>query len=128
VAAVGTEVVMASRARPFTWPADIVTSAALVAMVGIVVVQHFGSATTPCVARRSGPPVAATARHRGWRWAIWATPLAAIVAWELTTYFGTPRAEHPTLSSMLDVVTATPWGRGVAFASWLVLGWFVVTR
>lgn len=128
VVAVGVVVVVASRARPFTWPADIVTSVALVSLVVAVLVQRRAPRPPSWIERRPRVLGARAPHPDRWRWGIWALPVAAIAAWELFCYFGSPRAAHPTLSSMLDVLTATVWGRGAAFAAWLVLGWFVVTR
>ncbi len=54
-------------------------------------------------------------------------PILAATGWELYCYLNLPRAAHPTLSSLLDMLDATRTGKIVAFASWLVLGWFLVT-
>ncbi len=125
-------VVLAARSRPFTWPADILTTVVLVAVVVLVLAQRSRWRHTWWVRRRrergiGGAPETGRRRWRG-RWAVWAVPAGAIAAWELFCYFGAPRDAHPTLSSMLDVVTSTPWGRGAVFVSWSALGWFLVTR
>jgi hypothetical protein len=55
-------------------------------------------------------------------------PILAIVGWELYCLASLPRAQHPTLSSLLDILDATRVGKTVAFSSWLALGWFLVAR
>lgn len=54
--------------------------------------------------------------------AVWAALLGALVAWELFAYVSSPRAAHPTLSSMSDYITGSHPARAVVFGLWLVLG------
>lgn len=117
---------LASFTRPFTWGADVVTAVPLA--LAVVVTVRFTSA----VGRRSkeGRPavrqeqVAPRPARAG---IFWAVPILAATGWELYCYANLPRAAHPTLSSLLDMLDATRGGKIVAFASWLVLGWFLVT-
>lgn len=116
---------LASLTRPFTWGADIVTS---VPLVVAALVTIWSSATT----NGADPvhPEAIGARDLGVggsrRWVVWLGPILAVTGWELYCFFSLPRAAHPTLSSLLDILDATRVGKTVAFASWLVLGWFLV--
>jgi len=118
----------ASFTRPFTVPADTVV---LVGFAGIAAMgyldRRIGASST------TGTSGEATSGRRptdGWglRWGFWAGAIAAAVGWELLCFFSSPRQDHPTLSSMLDVVDAhRPW-LGLVFALWLLLGWRLVER
>jgi hypothetical protein len=115
----------ASFTRPFTGPADVVTGIPLV--VALVVTVWLSR-----VARRSVRPVAsveavASPRQRWW-WIIPTTPIVAVFAWEFFCFFSLPRAAHPTLSSLIDILDSTHVGKTVAVALWLGLGWFLVAR
>ncbi len=119
---------LASFTRPFTVPADTVV------LLGIAGIAAFG-----LLDRRIGAEgTATTGGHAGtggrsadgWglRWGLSAVAIAAGVGWELFCYFSSPRQDHPTVSSMLDVVDAhRPW-LGLVFAVWLLLGWRLVER
>ncbi len=119
--------VVASTTRPFTVPADAVVAVGFAGLAVVVVTQWRGDPVPPALARRRGRSSPPPPRW-GRRWALWAVPVAAAVAWELFSYVGAPRAAHPTVSSMLDAVDATRIGHGAAFAGWLALGWYLVTR
>jgi len=126
---------LAAFTRPFTWQADAVTAVGLAALAVVFVLQLAGRVPAP-FARRG--PASADARrvvhrfgphHYGPRaWAAWVVVLSLVVAWEVAGYLSSPRAAHPTLSSMLDTVTSSHAGRGAAFAVWLALGSYLVTR
>jgi hypothetical protein len=120
--------VLSAFSRPFTWPADALTALGLAGVAAIVGVQLLGNPPA-LLARRAAPGDEAVASHPGVsRWATWAVAIALVVAWELFCYLSAPRALHPTLSSLLDTVTGSHAGRGVAFATWLLLGTYLVTR
>jgi hypothetical protein len=72
-------------------------------------------------------PVAVDPRW-GRRWAVVVAPLVAVLAWELVCFAHGDRHAWPTLSSLLDEVDGSPFGRGVAYTAWLGLGWALVTR
>jgi hypothetical protein len=118
--------VVASFTRRFTWEADVVTAVPL----AVAVLVTVRSSRRP--GRRSGAEGpgrvatedAATWRRRG---GLWAAPLLAVVGWELYCLVNLPRTAHPTLSSLIDMLDGTRVGKTVAFASWLALGWFLVT-
>jgi hypothetical protein len=61
-------------------------------------------------------------------WVPWAGVSAAVVAWELFTYFSSPRVAHPTLSSLADILTGHQATRGVVFLAYLALGWYLARR
>jgi len=119
---------LASFTRPFTVPADAVV---LLGAAWIIALGYLdrrmgagGAETTGGGAGTGRPPAGAW----GLRWGLWAVAIGAAVGWELFCFFSSPRQDHPTASSMLDVVDAhRPW-LGLVFALWLVLGWRLVER
>ena len=50
----------------------------------------------------------------------WAALAAALAAWQLAAFVQSPRYEHPTLSSLANVVLDPHPVRAVALALWLV--------
>jgi hypothetical protein len=121
-------VVCAAFTRPFTWPGNTVAAFGLAALVVVVLLQRRGESTPRAIMRHRSGAVGLEQRAWGHRWVLWIAPLAALATWEVLCYVGSPRSAHPTLSSMLDTVTTTHAGRGLAYASWLALGWYLVTR
>jgi hypothetical protein len=106
--------------RPFTWGA-----LAAILLPGVVMV-----ATSPKL-RMPGPRIAswyATQRRqfnvRSTEYGLWLLVVGAIVVWQLVNLFASPRADHPTLSSMLGAIEDHP-ARVVLFGLWLMLGWFL---
>jgi len=116
--------VLASTTRPFTWAANVVTAVPLVGAV-VVTVRSSRGAVRPGVVPRSDSEVE-VASQRGRRWMAWLAPILAIAAWELYCFVNLPRAAHPTLSSLIDILDSTRAGKILAFGSWLALGWFLV--
>ena len=51
---------------------------------------------------------------------VWLLPLAALAAWQLIAFTQTPRAEHPTLSSLANTLLDVRPVRALALAAWLV--------
>ncbi len=99
----------------FTLPADAVTALALAAVAaGAVLARRVG--------RR---PVPGPAAPRWWA-ASWLTLAGVAVVLELVELAASPRAAHPTLSALLDSADGHPVGRGLAFAVWMALGWYLV--
>jgi hypothetical protein len=109
----------AALTTPFTWPADLITAAAFALVVGAFVARARDARV---VGNRAAPPPVgrSPAAGRRWPWVVWA---AAALAWELSTYVASPRHAHPTVSSITDLVTVHPIGRGVLFGVYLALGW-----
>jgi len=122
------DTVVAARSHPFTWAANVTTAVALAVLLGVVALQRLAPSSLPDVVRRRRPVPDEVVAAWGARWVVWPALLAAVVGWELFCFVSTPRAAHPTLSSVLDSVTSGAPGRGLAFAAWLVVGWFAVTR
>lgn len=117
----------AGRARPFTLPADVAVSVALLLAIAVVVSAHRLSRRLPSLARR--PHLSGASTPSGpLRWLPWMAAVAAAASFEAYSVLSLPRSEHPTLSSMLDAADRTYGGHAVAFACWLVLGWYLVTR
>jgi amino acid permease len=124
-AALVAEVTAAALSQAFTLTADLVVAVSLLTMVSVVAVQVlFRPVGRSLARRRSDKPDA----HPRSSWVPWTALLVAIVAWELVCFALSPRSAHPTLSSMLDTLTASHVGRGLTFFAWLVLGWYLVTR
>lgn len=117
--------VLGSFTRPFTWGADVVTAVPL----AVAVVVTFGTSRRSRRIRASGPPSGEVIVPPGGalRWGVWIVPVAAITGWELYCLVNLPRAMHPTLSSLLDIVDASRLGKTVVFSLWLAFGWLVVT-
>jgi hypothetical protein len=115
----------ASFTHPFTGAADVVTAVPLVvvlAVTGWSVSRHRRSRSDD-----PGPPPGDRTRWSRYSFA-WLTLILAIVAWELYCFINLPRARHPTLSALIDILDSSRTGKVVAFVVWLALGWFLVGR
>ena len=63
----------------------------------------------------------------------WASLVVLAGTWELVAWLRQPAynvasAQHPTISVLLDPVTAAQPGRVLAWAGWLAAGWWLVRR
>lgn len=110
--------------RPFTWGA---LGAILVPGVALVVTSPKLRASGPSIRSWFASQRQQIDAQRAAGYATWASVLGAIVLWQLVNFFWSPRADHPTLSSMLGTVEDHP-GRLVLFALWLLLGWYLTRR
>jgi hypothetical protein len=110
---------VAAGTTAFTRSANIVTAVPIVALAVLVVVRW------PLRTRRLQlDPVEAP--HP---WRAWAALFGAVVAWELADYAARgSRADHPTLSSMLDAVDRYFVLKAFVFFLWLYLGAAIVRR
>ncbi len=117
--------VLLSFTHPFTWAADLVTALAL-AVVAIATI-HAGRPRRPRLDDSSGTGADRPPRWSR-RWWVWLVPFLAATGWELYCLVSLPRLEHPTLSSLIDLLDSSRPGKIAAGASWLALGWFLVTR
>jgi hypothetical protein len=117
--------VVASFTRPFTVGADVVTALPIAgaALVAAWSISHH----RPTDAEEAADPAARSARWSRW-WPVWTVPILGITAWELYCFANLPRAQHPTLSALIDSLDSSRVGKTVAFATWLALGWFLVSR
>ncbi len=119
---------LASFTRPFTAPAETVV---LLGFAGIAAMGFLDRRTGSSGTAATGTESSTGRRPTdGWgvRWGLWVGAIVAAVGWELFCLFSSPRQDHPTVSSMLDVVDAhRPW-LGLVFAVWLLLGWRLVER
>ncbi len=50
----------------------------------------------------------------------WAGLASVLVTWELVAFVQSPRADHPTLSSLINTMLDSHPARAAAFALWLV--------
>jgi hypothetical protein len=105
----------AAATTPFTWPADVMTGAPVVALGALAVA---GWPLHPRPQPLAGGPRTAVP---------WLVLLAAVVAWELANYLAAgARSSHPTLSSMSDALDAHYASKALVFFGWLCLGALVV--
>lgn len=81
-----------------------------------VVVLGAGAFVAGCY-RRGG--VAASGRPPGRAIGAWVALFGAMAAWELAAWSSSPRAEHPTLSSLADAVLEGRAARAAALAGWV---------
>lgn len=93
--------------RPFTWPALVAVG---VAGVGTIV---LGTRR-----RRPFEPPA----HYASGALIWGIGFALLVGWELAAYVQQPRADHPTLSALVDGVIDWRPARALVFLAWIAIG------
>jgi hypothetical protein len=110
--------VAAAATTPFSWQADLVTALPIGALAVAVALRWS-----------LRPPARPRALAEGVRhpFAPWVVLLAAVVAWELVQYLTAgSRAEHPTLSSMVDAVDRYTALKAVVFFLWLCLGAAIV--
>ena len=99
---------------PFSAAATVAVVGAGTAAVGVGVVTR--PATRP-------PP-----RPIPGRWlAAWAALAVVAGGWQLAAYLQGPRDDHPTLSSLANVVLSTHMARAAAFVLWLA-GAFALAR
>jgi hypothetical protein len=125
VAAAVAYAVVASYTRPFAAGADTVTAIPL-AVAAIAVAARLRTARVSDISpsdRDPDPPTGST------RWSrLWSAAAVVALSWELYCYSGTPRSDHPTLSTLIDLLDSTRIGKITGFALWLALGWYLVWR
>jgi hypothetical protein len=120
LAAAAAYALCAAATTPFTWAADAVTAAPMVALVVLAVARW------PAHPEPLPLPEAQQARHP---YRPWVVLCAVVVAWELAEYLARgSRGAHPTLSSMLDALDRQYVGEAALFFCWLWLGALIVER
>ena len=109
---------LAATTTAFTASANIVTALPIVAMVVLVLLFWPLRARPLTLGPDAGHP-----------WRAWVIVFSAVVAWELAEYAARgSRADHPTLSSMLDAVNRFYGLKALVFFLWLYLGAAIVRR
>lgn len=103
----------ATSLRPFTGAALAATSAAAAGAVAVGATLR---------------PVATPGRDQLRGGNVWLAILVAVAAWEVASFSQHPRSQHPTLSSLADVVLTVHLTRALAMAVWLALGVRIVRR
>jgi hypothetical protein len=102
----------AASLTPLTWPAMLATLPPLMA-AGWVALH-----------RPDRPPAPAPAARRV---APWAVVVAAGVIWELVALVRSPRADYPTVSSIVSPLAGTQWWfRFVGYLLWFAAGAWLV--
>lgn len=119
------EVGFATVTQPFTVAADVEVAIGIASLVAAMALQRLLPVVPRPLARRQ---ITASSDAPRASWGFWVAALLLVGGWELFNYAETPRQAHPTLSSLVDALTAHPVGRGVAFLGWLAFGWYAVTR
>lgn len=99
---------VAAGLRPFTSLMYAVVAASI-AGVGALAWRNRDGRVRPRIVRRDA--------------AAWVILLGLLAVVETEAYLSSPRAEHPTLSSMVDAVMDSHPGRTAVFALWLLGGW-----
>jgi len=129
--AAAADAAVASTSRPFTWPANVTTGLGLV----VVVLAGLARLRLPQPTRTLATAVEAPSvgpdrgSHAGRRTVVlWVTMTLAVTAFELVNYVSSPRDAHPTLSSLLNVLTGHEVLRGLLFTAWLAAGWWMWGR
>lgn len=97
----------------FTWPAEVTTFAAAIAVLAFAAAH-----------RRDRAPV----RLGRTGFVVWTAWLAAVTGWELWALFSLPRSAHPTISSLVNELTSSHPGRAGAVLLWLLAGWWLARR
>jgi hypothetical protein len=97
-------------------------------VTALVVQWRLGAAAPAALRRwpRASNGAATPSARRGLL--AWAVGIALVAAFEIANYLQAPRRDHPTLSYLLDGVGEHHWSKAIAFALWLLLGWYLVRR
>jgi hypothetical protein len=106
---------------PFTLAADVATAVPLAACAVAAAVRWPRRPTPlPPLGGGTGP------RHP---YLPWVAVVVALVGWEFFNYLAPgSRADHPTLSSMVDAVNRFYGLKAAVVLAWLALGWMLVRR
>ena len=94
---------------------------ALLVPVGVLIVV----ATVHRVRSKSGARDTATREAPLFRTAVvvWSVVVTAVVVWELIALRSLPRADHPTISSLVEGSEHHHLARLALYAAWVALGW-----
>jgi hypothetical protein len=120
LAAAAVYALCAATTTPFTWAANAVTLAPIVALAVLAVTRW------PAHPKPLALPETQRARHPYRPWAVLSV---AVAAWELVEYLARgSRGAHPTLSSMVDALDRHYVATAALFFGWLCLGALIVRR
>jgi hypothetical protein len=119
-------IVAASSTHPFTVGADTTTAVPIAVVAALLVGRIWRT-------RRADPTAHQVDRRAvedrsGHGSLVWLVLAAAAVSWELYCFTSTPRSEHPTFSTLLDLLDSTRLGKAAGLALWLALGCYLVLR
>ena len=104
---------------PLTWPA-------MLATVPPLVVAGWLALRPPARPARPGPAGPAIGRRRV---APWAVVIVAGATWEIVALVRSPRADYPTISSIVSPFAGTQWWfRFVGYLLWFAAGVWLVRR
>jgi len=118
--------VLVSLTHPFTWAADVAVAVPLAVVAAVTIRGDLRAGRSR--GERSEGGDGQRGRRLGRRWPVWMAPVLVVAGWELYCLVSLPRVEHPTLSSLIDLLDATRPGKTVGVVAWLGLGWFLVSR
>jgi hypothetical protein len=111
----------AATTTAFTGAANLVTALPIVLLAALAI------ALWPLRPRPRPRPLGPGLEDTRHPWRPWAVLFGAIVVWELAEYAARgSRADHPTLSSMLDAVDRYYLLKAIVFFLWLSLGAAIV--
>jgi hypothetical protein len=113
--------------RPFTWAANIVTAVPIVA-AGLAMAWTSRSVAALHMTAERRDAVHPLRPSWDRRWVTWVVLTAVVTGWELYCLASLPRTQHPTFSSLIDILDSTRVGKSVVFGSWVALGWFLAAR
>lgn len=117
---------LAATSRPFTWRAEVTTGIGIAALMLIGLASIRGLVSVRLPSRQEDAAARPLRTPPGRRAALaWGTLASAVVIFELINFFVPPRSSHPTISSLLDVLTGHEVLRGALFATWLGAGWWL---
>ncbi len=109
---------VAATTTAFSRPANVVTAIPIVGLAVLVLVRW--------PLRPRHPELGTDTSHP---WRAWVVLFVVIVVWELADYAARgSRADHPTLSSMLDAVDRHYILKALVFFLWLCLGAAIVRK
>ena len=106
--------------RPFTVPMELAVALPEGVVAALALRSYTRSRPSPDVPAYPG------ANPRGAM--PWIVLTALLAFWELSAYVGSPRRDHPTLSSMAEWLLGNHPGRSTLLLLWLCLGWALFLR
>lgn len=98
---------------PLTWPAMVATLPPLI-VAGWIALRRPVRPPAPLDRRRVAP---------------WAVVVVVGTVWEVVALVGSPRADHPTISSIVSPLAGTQWWfRFLGYVLWFAAGVWLVRR